>query len=393
MAADKKLRPFATALQWEKIVALDTHGSGRLAAEALGLKGQSTIYRELHAVQKKAAAHGYHPAAEMHHQTAPGFSIKRISTLRDLETGESKIQWQIAERDKEDAEAAIRAMAEGLAEALPTLPPIPIPDMAFNDDLMSVMPWGDPHFGLYTWKDEVGADYDLDIAKRDLCGAVDYLVSQSPSSMRCVIINLGDFYHTDNAQGTTTKGTRVDADSRITKVIQVGVAAMLQCINSALTRHKVVEVINAIGNHDEVLSMTLSIMLSHIYEDEPRVIIHDQPTWRHYLVHGKVLIGVVHGDKTKDRDLPAIMATERPEEWGRSEFRYWYRGHQHHDSREEFTGCQVEQFRTMAPSDAYSTSHGWLSGQDMKLIVHHKEFGEVARSICSVQMLKSLRGG
>jgi len=175
------------------------------------------------------------------------------------------------------------------------------------------------------------------------------------------------------------------------EVIAVGVAAMRQCIESALTRHKVVEVVNAIGNHDETLSLALSIMLANIYENEPRVVVHDQPTWRHYIKHGKTMIGVVHGDKTKDRDLPGIMATERPEWWGQTTSRYCYRGHQHHDAKDEFNGCTVEQFRTLAPGDSYSVSHGWLSGQDMKLIVHHAVYGEVARSTCSVQMLRDLR--
>ena len=389
-APDENLREYATDLQWKYICGISEHGSGRKAAEAFGVD-RSVVSRAYLAVKKKAAMHGYAPEADMLHPTAPGFSVKRVSTLRDLQTGEAKIQWQIAERDKEHDEEAIRAMAEGLAEDLPVLPPRPVPDQDYNSDLMSVIPWGDPHFGLYTWKDEVGDDYDLTIAKRDLCGAVDYLVSQSPTSERCVVISLGDFFHADNAQGTTTKGTHLDVDSRITKVIRVGVSGFRQCIETALTRHQIVEVICSLGNHDEVLSGALAIMLAHIYENEPRVIVHDQPTWRHYFTHGKVLIGVVHGDKTKDRDLPGIMATERPEEWGQSKFRYWYRGHQHHDSREEYTGCMVEQFRTMAPNDAYSTSHGWLSGQDMKLIVHHKEYGEVARSTCSVQMLRDLR--
>ena len=51
----------------------------------------------------------------------------------------------------------------------------------------------------------------------------------------------------------------------------------------------------------------------------------------------------------------------------------------------------MEQFRTLAPGDAWNVSHGFLSGQDMKLIVHHAEYGEVARSTCSVQMLRDLR--
>jgi hypothetical protein len=165
---------------------------------------------------------------------------------------------------------------------------------------------------------------------------------------------------------------------------------MRQCIETALTRHETVEVINAIGNHDEVLSMALSIMLANVYENEPRVIVHDAPTRRHYVRHGKVLIGVTHGDRTKDSDLPGIMAAEKAEDWGQTRHRYFYRGHHHHDTRMEYNGCMVEQFRTLAPGDAYAVGGGWLSGRDMKLIVHHADYGEVARSTCSIDMLRAV---
>jgi hypothetical protein len=54
----------------------------------------------------------------------------------------------------------------------------------------------------------------------------------------------------------------------------------------------------------------------------------------------------------------------------------------------EFNGCKVEQFRTLAPGDAYAVGSGYLSGRDMKLIVHHSEYGEVARTTCSIDMLR-----
>jgi len=237
----------------------------------------------------------------------------------------------------------------------------------------------------------VGNDFDLDIARNDLCNAVSYLVSQSPKSHRCLIANLGDFFHADNLAGTTAKsGNILDMDTRLPKVIRVGVAAMRTCIETALKRHEQVEVVNAIGNHDEVLSMALSIMLANVYENEPRVVVHDSPTRRHYIRHGKVLIGITHGDRTRDKDLPGIMATEQPQEWGETLHRYYYRGHNHHDTKLESNGCIVEQFRTLAPGDAYAVGGGWLSGRDMKLIVHHGDYGEVSRTTCSINMLRGV---
>jgi len=317
-----------------------------------------------------------------------GYRVKGTSTLYDAQTGEARLQWVKTDVDKERQEQIQREIIAELCEGLPKFKPVKAAAVG-SVDLMSVVPFGDPHFGMYSWAEETGNDFNLDIARKDLCAAVDYLVSLSPSG-RLVIANLGDFFHADNLEGTTSRsGNVLDMDTRLPKVIRVGVAAMRQCIETGLRHHETVEVVNAIGNHDDVLSMAMSIMLANVYENEPRIIIHDQPTPRHYIRHGKTFVGITHGHRTKDRDLPGIMATERPQDWGETAHRYFYRGHHHHDSVEEFNGCKVEQFRTLAPGDAWAVGGGYLSGRDMKMIVHHKEYGEMARHTCSIDLLRA----
>ena len=278
-----------------------------------------------------------------------------------------------------------------MCEDLPRLPARPKRDLKYNNLLMNVIPWGDPHFGLHCWGEETGEDFDLKIAKRDLCGAVDYLVRQAPPAPRCVLVNLGDFYHAENLRGQTERsGHPLDMDTRMQKIIRVGVAAIRQAIDTALSRHETVEIINAVGNHDGVLAMALSVMIDNIYQDEPRVIVHSQPTKRHYLLHDRCLLGVVHGDTTKDSDLLGIMATEKPEWWGQTKHRVFMRGHHHQDRVQEFNGGKVEQYRTLTPGDAYAVGAGFLSGRDMKLITYHGQFGEVARITCGIDLLRSL---
>ena len=386
---DQNLREYATDRQWECLLALDKQGSYRKAAAAIGID-KKNVWAQIKAVQAKAAKHGYSPDHDMTHPTAEGYAVSGTSTLYDPQTGVAKLQWVKTKADTEKQIELVHEAVEAMCDDVPRYKPKKEPVLA-NSELMSVIPFGDPHFGLYCWAEEVGNDFNIDIARRDLCNAVAYLVSQSPQSKRCLIANLGDFFHADNLQGTTAKsGNVLDTDTRLPKVIRVGVAAMRTCIETALDRCETVEIVNAIGNHDEVLSMAMSILLSNVYENEPRVIVHDQPTRRHYIRHGKVLIGITHGDKSKDTALPGIMATERPADWGETEYRYYYRGHNHTDTKQEYPGCTVEQFRTLAPGDAYAVGGGWLSGRDMKLIVMHADYGEVSRTTCGINMLRDV---
>jgi len=376
--------PGVTYEQWQDCTsALAMHGTKAEAAKVLGLPYETFRSRLASGNTRFAGRAGVDGSAP------DGYMVKGRSTLYGPD-GEIKAEWVKTTADRERLlEIAMEAVKES-AKALPKLRPRPIKDKAYNDELMTVIPWGDPHFGCYAWGEETGGeDFDTDIAKRDLCAAVDYLVSQGPRSKQCVIANLGDFFHADNHAGMTPgHGNVLDVDSRLQRVMRIGVSAVRQCIHTALERHETVHFVPVVGNHDPVLGMAMGVLLANVYENEPRVIVHDAPTLRHYIRHGKTLLGFVHGDKTKDANLPSIMATEKPEDWGKTRHRYFFRGHHHHDSRVEFNGCIVEQVRTLAANDAYAAGGGYLSGRDMKLIVMHSEHGEVGRTTCSIDMLR-----
>jgi len=311
--------------------------------------------------------------------------VKGTSTLYD-EHGKVKLKW-VKTDNKFDAEK-VREWLEDLAAPLPKVEPSKATG-SYSDQTLTILPMGDPHVGLYSWNAETGDDFDLDIATTDLCGAVDRLVKTTPPSKECLIANLGDFLHFDNNSGETSRGhNNLDTDTRWAKVLAAGLKAMRQCIASALDHHEKVTVINAIGNHDDHSSLFLSIALANIYENEPRLNIISTPTITHYYRFGKNLIGVHHGHTIKPDKLPLLMATDRPQDWGETTNRLWLCGHIHHLSKKEYQGVIVETFRTLAGRDAWAASMGYKSGRDMNAIVLHKEFGEVARYIVSVEMLR-----
>lgn len=88
------------------------------------------------------------------------------------------------------------------------------------------------------------------------------------------------------------------------------------------------------------------------------------------------------------KDLPLIMAHDKPEEWGQAKYRYIWTGHIHHDTVVDFHGTKVESFRILAPNDAWAHQKGYRAMQDMKCVILHEEYGEVSRHTVNPEMLK-----
>ena len=366
----------------EVIAALRENGdSVRATAKALGLN-RSSLQDRIKSLAKK----GYSPAHQMTHTVPDGFAVKGVSTLY-REDGTVAQQWVKSTADAERQLALMREAITAMVSELPKLPPRKASGIYLHD-LMTIYPVGDLHVGMRSWFEETGGNWDLKIAERVQCGAMSALVEGVQPTETAAVIDLGDWLHTDGLVAQTPRsGHPLDADGRYAKMIQVGIKIMRQCIESALSKHKHVRVICIPGKHNETGALWMSAALSQIYEKEPRITVETQPSLFAYFQFGKTLVGIHHGHTVKMEALPGVMASDRPEMWGTSKFRYWMTGHIHHQQIKEFPGCTVESFNTLAPNDAYAANGGWRSRQNMKAIVLHKEFGEVARHTVCPAML------
>lgn len=363
---------------------LDAGKSGNQIAAAMG-RDPGATRKAIRAIKSRAALKD---RIEHIAHTPDGFGIKKTSTLYNKEGGVSA-QWVIRNQDDERQLELMKEAIAALAEDLPRLPDSRIPALSETDNsLMAVYPLGDPHIGVLSWGEETGQDWDLKIAEEKFCAVFDRLVRTAPQCDQAVIVNLGDYFHADNMEGVTTRsGHSLDMDGRFAKMVRVGMKIMRQMIASALEHHRTVRVINATGNHDDTSSQFLAVALAIMYESEPRVIVDDSPTPFHYVEWGKCMFGVHHGHSCKIGMLPGVMAADQPAMWGRTQYRYWYTGHIHHDTKKEFAGVTQESFRTLAGKDAYATWGGYRSGQDSKCIVLHKKYGEVERHTVNLAMV------
>lgn len=318
----------------------------------------------------------------------PAQTIRATSTLLDGE-GNVKLQWVKAENDRASPENLARIVKDAFSDAEP-VKRIPPPKGPHRKDLMTVYPIGDHHVAMYSWAEETGADYDIKIADNLLTSAMSYLVENAPVCETALIVNVGDFFHVDNLKNETSRsGNTLDVDTRYAAMIRAGVKMLRSCIDTALSKHSRIKVINAVGNHDDIGALWLSLALSLLYEKNPRVTIETGPGKFHYHHFGKVLIGVTHGDTGKPERLAGVMAADKPDLWGKSAFRYWLTGHVHNRKQLELPGVMWETFRTLAPADAWANAAGYRAGRDMTSICFHSEYGEIGRNTFNVSMLEA----
>ena len=380
---DTTLASYATVRQLEYLEAVEKYGSNNKAAKVIGVTRRS-LDKSLRALRAKAAKQ----SATQHQDVnaiPDGFAIIGTSTLTKNSDG---LQWVKTAADKGRQFEMLKEFADSLGEGLEGLAPITPPPAACDDDLFCVYPMGDPHFGMYAWAADAGADFDLDTAERLTNGAIDRLVATAPKASTALLLNLGDMFHADNQGNQTQSGHQLDVDGRRPKVQQVGLMSMVHCIMRLLERHqRVIFRINK-GNHDKETSYALALMLSCWFRNEPRVEIDLSPAVMWYYRFGKVLIASSYGDTIKGKDMLSIMAADRPEDWGLSRFRHCLVGHVHHHDSKEYHGGIVEYFNTMAARDAWHQGQGYRAGRDMRLIVYHREHGEIERHRCDVGMLQ-----
>jgi hypothetical protein len=351
---------------------------------------ERNAFRMLQRIKQKAAQMGYSPDHDMNKPVPDGFVVSGVSTYYNDE-GKPTGQWV---KSRLTADDRLKALQEAIADSVAEYKGLGKPTKQLKQkqdgsNYMVAIPIGDPHIGMYAWSEEAGEDFDTDIARNDLLNASRNLFNASPDANRCLIANLGDFFHSDNQSNRTARsGAALDVDTRWARVLKLGCMVMVDMIHLALKKYPQVEVINAIGNHDDHSAVMLSAFLSAYFSDEPRVTVQPTTAKFHYVKFGKCLIGVTHGDTIKHNDLGELMATDKAEDWGSTEHRMWFVGHIHHSRKTELRGCTVESFRTLAAKDAWHAAKGYRSGRDMNAIVLHKDYGEVARYRCDIRMAR-----
>lgn len=286
------------------------------------------------------------------------------------------VRWSAPKQEAtEDVLDRIREAFEGITASTP----VPAPQSVLAD-LCTVYPIADAHIGLMAWHRETGTDYDTSIACERVRNWVAQCVAASPPSGTAIILDVGDLFHADNDTYQTPRGKHVlDVDTRMFRTLDIGIATLAGAVESALTKHQTVHVRILPGNHDSTIYLAVMFALSERYRDDPRVIVHKEPSEFFLFEFGRVMLTAHHGDKAKADRLVHFVADEFAEAWGRTKYRFLFTGHLHSHKSQDIGGMKWEQLRAVAERDAYAVSHAYSGRAQLQAITYDKSRGEVQR--------------
>ncbi|MFN4091639.1 MAG: metallophosphoesterase [Brevundimonas sp.] len=353
--------------------AFERTGSYRAAARSLGVH-HDTVRKALQ-IENLRAPEG------------DPFIIAKQNTLRNgkgevIQTWTTTVPTATALRDN------LEELIETFRAQVSPLKPIDKSPKHCLKDLLAIYPVGDPHFGLKSWAEEVGEDFDTDIARDDLCGAIDKLVEVTPQAETALLLILGDLTHADDETAATPASrNKLDVSDRHARVIRVALDALIYSVRRLLTHHKKVHVWLTRGNHDPQSSYAIALCLDAFFRADPRVEVNIEPGMFKYMRWGNNLIGSTHGHAAKGKDLTSIMAVDRREDWGLTEHHFWLVGHIHHKTKET-NGATIESFNTLAASDAWHHGAGYRSKRRLESIILHIEHGDVERHAVDIAMIR-----
>lgn len=355
-------------------------GNQTLAAEKLGMS-RAGLQGRLRTAARLGLLQVERPAL-------PGFGITKVSTLYNGE-GVPTAQWVQQKPEAENQREALEAAVKAMAETIEPVAPMDTPTHTIAH-LLTLYTFTDYHLGALCWHKEGGADWDVKIAEDVGTAAMRQMVSQAPASDTAVVNIQGDWQHYDGLLPVTpTHGHVLDADSRFGRVVEVSIRLIRKLVGLALQKHQNVILLVCEGNHDLTSSLWLRKLFAALYEEEPRVSVHESELPYYALEWGATMLGFHHGHLRKNDQLPALFAAQFREMWGRCPKVYIHTGHRHHKEDKEHAGARVIQHPTLAARDAHAARGGWWSERAITALTYHRAYGEVGSLTVTPEMLEA----
>lgn len=292
-------------------------------------------------------------------------------------------EWRRLSKTAEDLQKLSESIGEALRQKCPKLPR---PSVAVMDKRTLVVPFYDSHFGKYAWEAETGEDYDSDIAEKMMVGTSAIAAQRSGRVGEVVLIIGGDFSHADGRVPQTERSGHVlDVDSRVERVRDIMIRALVKSISLFSSIADKVHVVFIPGNHDFETMHWLARCMELAYKDQKHVTVDRSPKSRRYLERGTMLLGIDHG-MLKINEYLTLMPCEAREAWARTTERLWLLGHIHQQKVIQKHGVTVEHLESISATDAWHAENGYVGNprRTVTFLIDH-DYGLVSRNYITVK--------
>ena len=378
----------STPRQTEFVNALIAINNVKKSGRSIGMS-ERAAYKMLSTIRKRMAAvgKGDHYIASNH--IPEGFAVKGTSTL--YKDGEASIQWVKTDRAILSQIESIENVISEIAQNIKPLDPIELKEQT-EIDAITLFVSNDLHFGALMSKEyNHDRDWDLKIASKTVCDAIDYLIARSPASSEAVIADLGDLMEMDDYSNSTSRsGNILDVDGRWDKALDMAIMAMKYFVQRALEKYEKVYFYNIDGNHDDTSGAAVRYSIREAFANNPRAIINCDRRNIKYHISGNVALPFAHGHELKMggraescfiSDLRAMKVLDTIDNI------YGHFGHTHKDAVYDGANTKQESHRNLPPSNVWATNMGYRrQAGTMKSITYDKKYGEVSRQTYNVMM-------
>jgi hypothetical protein len=382
---DERHREWADTAHQKEVLEMRLSGmSVESIGQRMGVPG-TNITRTLKTIFQKARDHGYDPAHDLDTPLPGNQLLAGVTNRYKFVNGKRQLseQYVLGRRGKNEDLNQYVERIEAACSSIKPCKPVKSPRYV-HSDLCNLLHCTDYHLAMYAAVEEGGDEWNEKIAQSEFVRAITELVESAPMAGTGIFSQGGDFLHYDSMEAVTPAHKHnLDASTRAFKMVGLALDMHIFAIEHMLKHHRKVIAIIQEGNHDPMSSIWLRKALTRYFAHNKRVEVMDVDFPYYAYLHGDILLAFHHGHKTKNKELPALFASEPRYRhlWGKAKYAYIHVGHQHRREQDqaEFGGAVVERHPTLAARDAYASAGGWVSWRAMNCITYHKEKGEVSR--------------
>lgn len=359
-----------TPEQRDAIEALNTHGSQKKAAEALGIS-RRTLRGRLDRAQK------YNNTDPSIQGAMSEVGMQDAGVLHSgwIKTDGASLYFQMPKGEGEQPED----IAERIVDRINKVQPAPFIERPKTPDSskLNFVPIYDVHMGM-----RIG-DYGTADAVARVRDGVKDVIDRAPRAETLILLNGGDFAEAnDNDALTPASKHPLAVDMEFDDLADVATDLTVELIEFALSRADKVIYSAIKANHDPVMPIVLRQALRQRYRDVERFTLKDELGMFAHEWENNFITGIHGHQKVSNPEKLALSIMSRYKgEFGRAKKCELWRGHLHNEVTISVPGMRINRVNAICPAGRYATENLFEGESDVQCVTYKASGGRDATTV------------